>query len=364
MHLTVYRTMYRNQGGYMGENARNYHIDLLKTLAILGVITIHTSNLLTDSIGSIDWLSSLFWGTLTRSSVPIFLMCSGVLFLSSKKEVSISRLYAKYILRIVVAMLFWAMFYQLYHLIDEQTAITGSSFLDAIKNILMFRQEFHLYYLHIILLVYAFLPITKTFVQNASRHTLNYFLIIWFALGIVYPSLKPFWPLNHISGIPVQWLMNMSYAAIGYFVLGFYIAEFRMSLKKSGWIAIFCAGFAIGFLGTWYMSVHSGSRYLSFLEGMSIGVCFMAIGIFGLIMTTKPFSTKWWLKTVTYVSKASFCIYLIHVLFIYLFAKVGITIDLFPNIISVPMVVLLNMACSITFYFIISKVPILNRWII
>ena len=58
-------------------------VDYAKTLAIVCVVMIHVSSevLLGRQIGSAAWLEGLFWSSLARGAVPLFLMCSGVLFL-------------------------------------------------------------------------------------------------------------------------------------------------------------------------------------------------------------------------------------------------------------------------------------------
>ena len=58
-------------------------VDYAKTFAILCVVVIHVSSevLLGRQIGSAAWLEGLFWSSLARGAVPMFLMCSGVLFM-------------------------------------------------------------------------------------------------------------------------------------------------------------------------------------------------------------------------------------------------------------------------------------------
>ena len=43
------------------------------------------------------------------------------------------------------------------------------------------------YYLHILLLVYAFVPVARVFVRSASRRDLEYLLAVWFVTGILFP---------------------------------------------------------------------------------------------------------------------------------------------------------------------------------
>ena len=54
------------------------------------------------------------WNALGRFSVPIFLMCSGVLFLN-KKELTYNDILKKYISRLLIAFIFWNCIYALYN---------------------------------------------------------------------------------------------------------------------------------------------------------------------------------------------------------------------------------------------------------
>ena len=44
------------------------------------------------------------------------------------------------------------------------------------KRTLLFQHEFHFYYLHILLVVYAFLPALRVFVRSATRWEMEYLL--------------------------------------------------------------------------------------------------------------------------------------------------------------------------------------------
>ncbi len=342
---------------------RNSSIDLLKTIAIIGVIIIHTcSGGYVNPIPSFDWVSSVFWGSIVRASVPLFFMCSGALLLNPHKELSLKKLYTKNLLKIVVAMIVWAMAYKVYHLYTAGTLCLSACY-HALKQVLLFEQEFHLYYLHIIIIVYVFLPITRVFIKNASRKELIYALAVWFLLGIVYPTIRFYPPFNMITGIPVQWAMNMTYSAIGYGILGYYLSCYPPRRT----ISAFAVG-ALGFLSvfglTVYMSIKSGYLYQNFFEGMSIGVSLLAAGIFGVCTRLSPKQNGITMKIVTRISKASFCIYLFHVFIIYFFMEHNITVSFLPTLISIPLVALLNFALSYCCYFILSKIPVINKWLI
>lgn len=212
---------------------RRSGIDLLKTIAIIGVVIIHTCSMgYYQPIGSTSWIASLIWGGVARASVPIFLMCSGVLFFSPSKELSLKKLYLTYIPRIVIAMYVWALLYRVYAL-AEYDQLSLLNLYEALKHILLFQQEFHFYYLHIILLFYALVPVVRVFVRQASKQELKYALFIWFLVGILYPTIKSFWPFSLLTGIPTQWHLNMAFASVGYGLLGYYLHTYGLSPQLS-----------------------------------------------------------------------------------------------------------------------------------
>lgn len=338
---------------------RDYSIDLLKSIAIIGVIVIHTCSY-NYEIASPNWTFSVFWGSVARASVPIFFMCSGALFLLPHRDFSTRKLFSKSLPRIIIAMLVWAMFYKVFHL-GVDGSLTIAQLIQGLKEVLLFNQEFHLYYLHIILLFYALVPIIRVFLKNASIRDVRYFLFIWFCLGILFPTVKDYPPFSSVTGIPLQWIMNMAYSSLGYGVLGYYIYYLRPFSKKAVYALAFLAGFAFVFFATWHFSVKNGALYQNFLEGMSVGVCLMAAGSFGFCSLLRFKDGK---GIFQYVSGASFCMYLIHVFVIGFFTYIGLTISLFPEFFSIPVVVLANGLIGIGVYAVISRIPVINRWLI
>lgn len=169
---------------------RDVVVDLIKTIAIIGVIIIHTyTGVNSESVTSVNWLVGNLFGCITRGSVPLFLMCSGVLFLNPEKEITIKKIYTKNILRIVVAMLFWATAYKVFFMLVKGN-FNVTNFIGALKEVLFFNHEVHFYYLHITLLIYALIPVLKTFTDNASKKTVEYSLVIWFLIGVLYPNIS------------------------------------------------------------------------------------------------------------------------------------------------------------------------------
>lgn len=78
---------------------RSVPVDAAKTAAIFGTLLIHASAAggFAGAPGSFGWTSALFWNCLLRSAVPVFFLCSGALLLPPEKEVTVRRVWTKYI---------------------------------------------------------------------------------------------------------------------------------------------------------------------------------------------------------------------------------------------------------------------------
>lgn len=338
---------------------RNINIDILKSISIIGVVIIHVcSGGYSNQIMSFNWLSTVFWGCITRGSVPIFLMCSGALMLDENKDLPIKKLFSKNLLRIIIAMFFWSFFYKFYHLTVAQN-ISIPSILNSFKEILIFKQEFHLYYLHIMILVYIFVPIIRDFIKNSSKESLKYSLIVWYILGIIYPTIQYFYPINLLTGMALQWKINMAYSAIGYCVLGYYLSKYKLSSKIG--VTLGTIGFVSVFGGTVIMSMKNNIFYQNFLEGMSVGVSLLAMGIFIVVYNLKV--NNYIANFFVSLSNASFCIYLVHDIYIYIYISF-ISVNSYFCLISIPLLSVLIIIASYITYKIIDNIPILKKWII
>ena len=123
-------------------------------------------------------------------------------------------------------------------------------------------------------------------------------------------------------------------------------------------------GFLLTFLGTYVLSARIQQLDTSMLEGTAVGPALLAAGIVTCVVQhrkepgrTMRFATDW-------ISRASFCIYLVHVAVIYLLMEWGITIAFAPAFISVPLLVALNIILCMAVYVLLRQIPLVRRWII
>lgn len=341
------------------QKVRANDIDLVKAIAIVCVLIIHSCRY-TAPVMSFNWISTVFWGSVSRSAVPLFFMCSGVIFFDPERKLTIKKLYGKYILRIIVALFFWAMAYKVYFLVSDGR-FNPTELLFAVKELFLFKHYTHFYYLHIIILFYALVPVLRVFTKNAARTELRYALSLWFVVGILYPTLAPYWPFTLLSGMPKQWLLNMTWSSVGYGLLGYYLKKYPISLKLS--LPALISGFGVIFGGTLYFSYIKGALDARFFEGMTVGVMLLAVGIFSVAGKISTRMSNASIKLTEYISKGSFCVYLIHLILWDRLVRAGILPDSLP-LALIPVFAIGILLVCLLIYFVLSKLPIINKWLV
>ena len=339
---------------------RDAGLDVVRAAAIVLVVIIHiAANSLVIGVGGRNWWGSLFWGALARPAVPLFFMCSGALMLG--RDIPLKRLYGRNMLRIVLAMLVWALGYQLAALFPEQ--LNPAGLWSAVKNTLTFHHESHLYYLHMLILVYAFLPVTRVLIRAASRRELEYLLGFWFVTGILFPLIYNIRPFSLISDIQTRYMLNTSYSAIGYGVLGWYLKRYGGDLASKWYALAWAAGLAVAFGGTAFVSLRAGALDERFLGGMTPGPMLMALGLFGLAANRE----KWPAPVVRVSGRlalSAFCIYLVHILVMRVEIRLGLNVAAPPGLVVIPLATLAVILPSHLCWEALRHIPIVRTWLI
>ena len=343
---------------------RSLALDAMKLLACVGVAVIHLSGygLELFPIGSFSWLSSAFWDSLARFAVPVFFMCTGALMLPPARRLDAKTVWKKYFLRVLIILLFWSWAYYMLVVAGQYILIrwTEENFLiNSIVHTLKFDHYFHLYYLQILLLLYALLPVLRVFTRAATEREMRYALAVWAVLGIAAPLLRYYPPLEWLGGITTQYDINMAWSAMGYALLGHYLNTRDVeSLSLRGGVLMFLAGFAVTFGGTALASVLTGENALQFMEGMSPGPALMAAGIFCALR--RCFAQRATSARGARLVKASFAVYLIHMAFVMAFRQFGFDLTVMPPLLAVPVQAACVLALSLAGWWVLSKIPIVK----
>lgn len=351
----------------MGEkltvSARMQSIDLAKSIAIACVVLIHVASepLLWEAPNTGRWMQSLLWGSASRFAVPLFFLCSGALLLDENRGADARHIWTRRIPHILITLFFWASAYAFAPLLYHRS-LCRETIAKALMDVLCWRHEQHLYFLHIMVLVYAALPVTRAFLRRADEKTIRYALALWAFSGVLLPTARALGLLFWLDGIPVQWALSLTWSSIGCTALGWRLR--KKPLRAGTSIALVLLGFAICYVGTAVLSIRKGTLAPQLLEGLSPGPLMMAIGIFCLCEVLAPKLPNVLQRTAETFGKASFGIYLAHEFALSAFRVFGVTTWFASPLISIPALAFACLLLTFMGVFVMSKIPIVRRWLI
>lgn len=93
-----------------------------------------------------------------------------------------------------------------------------------------------------------------------------------------------------------------------------------------------------------------------------MGVCLLAAGLYGLCIAA-PVGDRAE-RVLSFVSRASFCVFLVHIFFLKVFAHFGLTALAGPAVVTVPVLSALLLGCGCGVYAVLSRIPGGRRWLV
>lgn len=284
---------------------RLVYADALRVFAIWMVVVLHLSaRALTKSppFGEVWWAGNLF-DSLSRWSVPVFVMLSGALLLSAPATESPGPFLRRRFSKILLPFVTWSALYLAFRVFFLKESLTGPQMMNSFLHEPAF---YHLWFMYVILGLYLITPLLRPWVNRANDQELHYFFLLWALFVSVQPLSKHLWGLH----LGIQWEFLSGYA--GYFVGGFYLHRSRPLPKRWLWGALL-VGAILTVGGTWYLTRQKqGLLDQALYSYFSPNVLLMSLGIYGLFRGS-PRLSAWqappWLLS---VSQSSFGIYLCH----------------------------------------------------
>lgn len=319
--------------------------DRLRNLATVMVITIHVAAPI--AAGRTDYDSSWWWwgniyNSLSRASVPLFVMLSGFLLFS--KDYPLVPFLKRRFTRVLIPALFWMLAYMIY---ASQVEGQPASLAVALRSLVEGPVYYHLWFIYLILGLYMTYPILKPWVQRASEVEFRYFFLLCILGTWVLKAMLTF--LHFGIGLYIELFTNNA----GYFVLGYYlgvkpfdaptatgIRAWSVGPKRLVWLAValIVAGTSITAIGSWWGCKTYGNTYFPyFYDYLTPGVGGAAIGCFLLARLTfnGPALTEFEAK----FAESSFGIYFIHVFMMIWWSAAGFWHSRGPAISCVPIIV-------------------------
>ncbi len=303
--------------------------DVLRIIAILGVISIHLSAffVLNYKPNTIEFFTENIFNGLSDYAVPIFLMITGALLLNEDKEFDDKKFIYKNWLPLVLLTIFWTVFYGLFYgyglpALTHQPA----SFNAFLKYIISFRGSTypHMWYMYMIIGMYLLIPILRLFVKRENQKYIFWLIMGCFIIQCI-PQTLGFLTINAkftLRDFVNQFYLYPFYKMIIYLFLGWYISNFKFAKNKR--IIIYILGIICAFITVW-----SVQTYIGVIPSIKEYVCsdaniintLYSIAVFLFIFTICKDKQNNHPK-IKELSSFVFGIFIIHVLFIELLLQV------------------------------------------
>ncbi len=337
--------------------------DVLKIAACMAVVLIHVSAEVwsSSSVASLDWHVSNFYDSLGRWAVPVFVMLSGMFLLNPEKEMDARTIYRKYIPRILIAIVFWGLFYRCTDIVHSiyfrQATISMRAAFVEFMEIPFGTAWFHLWYLYMLLGLYVLIPFYRVFTKNADQKEIQYMLALFSICGIVLPFIKDLLLLVHPRlnlNLVIPETINYS----GYFLAGYFLSKMSFSPKTKGFLyTAAILSFVVTVVGTSFLSSRQGNGN-QFLYGYLTPVTmFEAVAVFVFVNSFKNWRpSEKSCMIISNVSNCTFGIYLLHPFIIRCFNLIGFTSLSFNPVIAIPLLSIAAFLVSMIIVFFLRRI--------
>jgi surface polysaccharide O-acyltransferase-like enzyme len=304
---------------------RYFGIDLIRVLSCYFVMQIHAGEYYYVGInGRAITGRGCFWNgiynSLTRISVPLFVMISGYLLLPLKTD--IPTFLKRRMTRVVFPFLFWCSCFSFYFYFRKKCQLK-----DAFINLIMIFVNFgtevgHLWYIYMIIGIYLFAPIISPWIKTAPAGQFYYFFALWAITNLIvyiHIKFKYIWGECFWNNTPM--LHNFT-GHTGYAVLGAFI---KIHLHDKNYYILGAVLIVVGWAVTYAIFEIQRRRHVEWCYQLeyswsfhSLNVVAAALGFF-LLFRKIECSNEKISKLISDIALKSYGMFLCHIMILDLF---------------------------------------------
>lgn len=350
----------------MNKKPYNFSADIIRVLAICGVVVIHTVDSVygrPDFFGGLSWWFAIVLNSVSRAAIPLFILLSGF-FLLNKDESYKQTLFRTWN-RLGIPLLFWFVVMNIW--VGGNPSLQDIN-LGMIKRLLTVN-VFTLFFLIILIGLYIVAPLIRNFLKTSSENTKRIFVISSVAFGcIVYFFQYLFYQCTPANSF-TYWLPYT-----GLFIAGYYIGN-KTHIKQSksffglyGLMLLITISFDYVYYflksqGNLILNDHGCLSYYS-NSYLSVNVVLMSLAAFALLMHWK-FD---WIKNelarrlIYSIARLSLAIYIIHIFVLNILdSKFHIFDQITPVWFYIIVKFFVVFVLSYLLAFVLTKTPLIKR---
>ncbi|HSV49896.1 MAG TPA: acyltransferase family protein, partial [Candidatus Acidoferrales bacterium] len=289
--------MDRRIGAYRGGTflnqlrGRPVNVDLIRAIAMVGVLLLHAAGrfpITPQEINQLSTLDFLRWSVVdvyqsvaVPLGVPLFLMLTGALLLQPQKKDTLTVFFKKRWTRIGWPSVFWTSAYFAWDFLVQSIPFTAGAIAQGILN----GAYTQMWYLYLLVGLYLLTPIMRIFISHADEGMIKYFILIWI-LGV---AILPFLELFSVYRLNSNVFALTGY--VGFFVLGSFLSTVHARRRTLAFFLVL--GIALTAVGTYSMAAMGiGNSMYFFQQYFSPTVILAAVAAFLLLMTIQPATPK------------------------------------------------------------------------
>ena len=324
---------------------RVIQLSAMRVLACVGIVILHTvfaaNEYFAGSVSAGENMASRMVENNMMWAVPVFVMVTGVLQLDPAKPLTLRKLYGRYVLRILIALIACCLVFRIFDMIMDGEAFTPAGVLQAFTELITARCWGHLWYLYLLIGLYVLLL---------------YLCGAYLLFVSIIPMIEGF-------GIHVGFYISESIIYPLYLFLGYMIFTGRLRISgRAGLLLLIAATLCILILD--YMKYGLSIDVPGELFGYASPVVIVqTMGVFTVLSKDWgcPDACSRFLET---VDGCSFGIYLIHMVFIRLLFRY-MQIDPYQGIavINFVLIVLGLLIVSFVITWVLKRIPGV-RWVL
>ena len=349
------------------KNDRIYYIDILRVIACMAVVMIHTSaRYVVNDFGSLNfWIGNIL-DSLSRIGVPLFAMISGALMLDENYRYSANK-NKKHIFKMIKFFIFWSCIYCIFFQIFIPIFISHEQL--HIGNIIsgLLNGYYHLWFVYMIVGFYLLLPLLRLWVNNKNIIWVKYFIVLAFIFNFLFPQIVEIGSYYSELFTNIKYILenvNMKYVGgyTTYFILGWYLRFVNIRERKTIYV-LGILSIVVEIVMTYVLSERFNEA-IQMYDNLSVNVLLQTMMIFVFVKLHVKKDNCQNPAVISWISKYSLGIYAMHagiVTVVYIILeRIGIDIAY----ITVPIVYICAFGGAFIISFVLGKIKWLKQLVI
>lgn len=340
----------------MGTDAKKklLWMDIIKVFSTFLVVMQHSisNSYTTLPVNSREWMIMNFVFMISRTGVPIFIMCSGAGMLA--REHSIQEIWQKNILLLLKVYIGWMAIFGIRDVC--QIWMQGENanlrvMVNAFLKCILFG-KYHTWFVFTLLGLYAITPFLYMIVQK--KVFLYYFIALSIFFTIILPMFSGVEWLGRLLAVTDSINMHFVVGYSLYFVAGYFISTYMDHRWEKYAEVIFIISVVIAYVWSASVSLRTGAANQE-VYGL-FSPCGFAMSTSLTVLFKKYFDKErkpGIINTIAAMQKYGIAVYLVHVIFVESWTKIS---GMFTLIVAV-FIWILSLLISMAAY----RIPILNQ---